>query len=153
MVNTFVTSSDLHECARSLDYRRLGKQRVEAWQIWRALTGVTKGWKNHPAAKAWEGYTCALAMYTNVMIDEWISRGYNNTMAKLPHCRNPRFPPWWGWDPVIKSHQASLNRKDSSFYHFEVGHYSNYGYIWPSKVPVEFMWVQDPPLEKLADVI
>lgn len=153
MVNTFVTSSDLHECARSLDYRRLGKQRVEAWQIWRALTGVTKGWKNHPAAKAWEGYTCALAMYTNVMIDEWISRGYKNTMAKLPHCRTPRFPPWWGWDPVIKSHQASLNRKDSSFYHFEVGHYSNYGYIWPSKVPVEFMWVQDPPLEKLADVI
>ena len=153
MVNTFVTSSDLHMCAQSLDYRRLGKQRVEAWQIWRALKGITKGWKNHPASKAWEGYTCALAMYTNVMIDEWMSRGYKNTMAKLPHCKNPRFPPWWGWEPLIKSHQASLNRKDSSFYHFEVGHYSNYGYIWPSKVPVEFMWVQDPPLEKLADVI
>jgi len=153
MVNTFVTSGNLVECAKSLDYRRLGKQRVEAWQIWRALHGITKGWKNHPASKAWEGYTCALAMYTNVMIDEWISRGYKNTMQKLPHCKNPRFPPWWGWEPLIKSHQASLNRKDSSFYSFEVGEYKDYGYIWPSKVPKKYQWVREPVLDALAEKI
>jgi hypothetical protein len=146
MVNTFVTSDDLRECARSLDYRRLGKQRVEAYQIWRCLQGLTKGWRNHPAVKAWEGHRCALAMYTNVMIDEWIARGYNNTMQKLPHCKNPRFPSWWGWEPMIKSHQASLNRKDSSFYSFQVGDYKDHGYIWPSKVPDEYRWVENPPL-------
>ena len=58
MVNTFITSWDIDETARSLDYRRLGKQRVEAYQIWRALKGITKGWRNHPAARAWEGYQC-----------------------------------------------------------------------------------------------
>jgi hypothetical protein len=146
MVNTFVTSDDLRECARSLDYRRLGKQRVEAYQIWRCLQGLTKGWRNHPAVKAWEGHRCALAMYTNVMIDEWIARGYNNTMQKLPHCKNPRFPSWWGWEPMIKSHQASLNRKDSKFYSYEVGDYKDHGYIWPSKVPDEYRWVDNPPL-------
>jgi hypothetical protein len=89
-------------------------------------------------------------MYTNAMIREWIKRGYNNTMVELPHCPNPRFPPWWGWIPLIKSHQASLNRKDPSFYYFDVGEYGKYGYIWPTKVPIEYQWVSEPVLEKVA---
>ena len=84
------------------------------------------------------------------MIDEWVARGYNNTMQKLPHCKNPRFPSWWGWEPMIKSHQASLNRKDSSFYSFEVGDYKDHGYIWPSKVPDEYRWVDNPPLAEVC---
>ena len=149
MVNTFIPSSNLEECARLLDYRRLGKQRVEAYQIWRVITGQTKGWRNHPAALAWQGHQCALALYTNVMIREWIARGYKNTMQFLPHCKNPRFPWWWGWEPIIKSHQASLNRKMPEFYTFEVGEYANHGYIWPSKVPIELR-IQEPPLDKVC---
>jgi hypothetical protein len=30
------------------------------------MEGVKGGWRNHPAAKAWEGHECALAM-----IREW----------------------------------------------------------------------------------
>lgn len=150
MVNTFIPSSCLRECAKLLDYRRLGKQRVEAYQIWRAITGQTKGWRNHPAALAWQGHQCALAMYTNVMIDEWVSRGYKNTMKKLPHCKNPRFPWWWGWQPVIKSHQASLNRKMPDFYKFDVGDYANYGYVWPSKVKAEYM-IENPKPEDVCE--
>lgn len=37
MVNTFVISSDFDECARYLDRKRLGKQRVEAYQVLRIL--------------------------------------------------------------------------------------------------------------------
>jgi hypothetical protein len=77
---TFITSNDLLECALSLDYKRLGKQRVEGYQIWRTLKGITHGWKNHPAVKMWEGYACALALYTNTMIMVWKWRGYNNKM-------------------------------------------------------------------------
>lgn len=134
MVNTFVPFADIAMCARALDYRRLGKQRVEAYQLWRALTGVTKGWVNHPATLMWKGHTCFLAKYMNTMIDEWVARGYRNTMQKIPHCKNPRPPWWWGWDPVHKSHQASLNRKDPAFYTFDVGVFANYGYVWPTKV-------------------
>lgn len=137
MVNTFVTSTCVRECAKNLDWRRLGKQRVEAYQIWRVITGVTKGWKNHPAVKMWEGHQCALALYCNTMIDEWVARGYRNTMHKLPHCAHPRFPWWWGWDPLIKSHQASLNRKMPSVYQFNVGEYAQWGYVWPSKIPLD----------------
>lgn len=132
---TFATSDDLQECVKALDYKRLGKQRVEAYQIWRTLNGVTKGWRNHPAVIMWTGHTCFLAKYCNACIDEWILRGYKNTMQKLPHCWKPRPPPWWGWEPVHKSHQASLNRKDPSFYHFDVSQEEWPEYVWPSKHP------------------
>ena len=116
-------------------YKRLGKQRVEAYQLWRALMGMTKGWVHHPATLMWKGHTCFLAKYCNTMIIEWQARGYKNNMALLPTCQNPRPPWWWGWEPVIKSHQASLNRKMPDFYHFEVGPWKEWGYVWPSKVP------------------
>ena len=134
MVNTFVISADLQECVKALDYRRLGKQRLEAYQIWRVLHGLTRGWKKHPAVLMWEGYTCFLAKYCNACIDEWILRGYKNTMQKLPHCKNPTPPWWWGLDSVIKSHQASLNRKMPDFYHFDVCQEDWPGYVWPTKI-------------------
>ena len=66
--------------AECLDYRRLGKQRVETWQIYRALTGQSTGWVNHPATKMWRGYKQALLYYGICMCREWIKRGYNDTM-------------------------------------------------------------------------
>lgn len=72
-------------------------------------------------------------MYTNAMIDEWVARGYKNNMAHLPHGIDPVFPWWWGWEPLIQSHRASLNRKMPSYYSFDVGDYINYGYIWPKE--------------------
>lgn len=165
MVNTFVPYPDIHLCAKALDYRRLGKQRVEAYQLWRALMGkgrlrpdgtegpATKGWVNHPATLMWKGHTCFLAMYCNAMIDEWVSRGYRNFMSKLPHCKTPRPPWWWGWDPIHKSHQASLNRKKPDYYKFDVGPYENFGYVWPSKVQFEFQITNDPPLDKICEPV
>jgi len=38
MVNTFLPYASLEATTRALDFRRLGKQRVEAWQIWNVLT-------------------------------------------------------------------------------------------------------------------
>lgn len=133
---TFVVSSNLKECAKALDYRRLGKQRVEAYQILRTLRGHSHGWKNHPAVKMWKGYENALALYMNAMIDEWIERGYKNTM-KIEEIDDtpPKFPWWFNWEPLHKSHKASLNRKDPNYYHFDVEPcFMNHGYIWPTLV-------------------
>jgi hypothetical protein len=150
MVNTFVPFADAEACARALDYRRLGKQRVEAYQLWRALKGITKGWVNHPATLMWKGHTCFLAKYMNTMIDEWVGRGYRNSMQKLPHCSNPRPPWWWGWAPIHMSHQAALNRKNPDWYHFDVGVWSNYGYVWPSKVQFCYR-IKEPEPDKVCE--
>ncbi len=134
---TFVTSSNLIECAKSLDYRRLGKQRVEAYQILRTLQGHSHGWKNHPAVRMWEGYENALALYMNAMIDEWIERGYKNTMKRVViiDYKKVKFPWWFHWKALHDSHKASLNRKDPSFYNFDVDPiFMSHGYIWPTLV-------------------
>ncbi len=81
-MQTFLPSSDFSESALMLDYKRLGKQRVEGMQLLNAMQPdyPHKGWLSHPAKKMWEGYETALKLYVNTMILEWKSRGYNNTM-------------------------------------------------------------------------
>jgi hypothetical protein len=139
---TFVVSSDVMECAKALDYRRLGKQRVEAYQILRTLRGHSHGWKNHPAVKMWRGYEDALALYMNAMIKEWVARGYKNTMKLEEVCATPNFPWWFSWKPLQDSHKASLNRKMPDYYHFEVDDvFTNHGYIWPHMLKKRFFFM------------
>ena len=92
-MQTFLPYANFNRSARALDYKRLGKQRVEALQIHNIVSGkrTTGGWVNHPAVKMWKGYAAALAVYHNTMIDEWVDRGYNNNMPKLPvgHLETP----------------------------------------------------------------
>jgi hypothetical protein len=75
-MQTFLPSPSFEMSALALDKARLGKQRVEAYQILRALEGKSKGWTNHPATKMWRGYERALRQYLRIMIFEWMARGY-----------------------------------------------------------------------------
>ena len=78
-MQTFLPYSDFVNISKVLDYKRLGKQRVEARQILNTILNGG-GWSNHPAIKMWRGYENALILYSNIMIKEWILRGYRNTM-------------------------------------------------------------------------
>ena len=80
-MQTFLPYESFKESAKVLDYRRLGKQRVEGMQIINTiLKPEQKGWRNHPIVIMWTPYVTALMMYTNTIINEWIKRGYNNNM-------------------------------------------------------------------------
>jgi hypothetical protein len=68
-------------------------------QIWRIVSGAapsaSKGWRNHPATRAWEGHADALAAYTNACIEEWTRRGFVNNMARLEQrAPGPPAMPW-----------------------------------------------------------
>ena len=52
-MQTFLPYDDFVKSAKVLDYRRLGKQRVEAMQLLKAISGQG-GWRNHPAALMWK---------------------------------------------------------------------------------------------------
>jgi len=73
-MQTFLPYADFKISARTLDYKRLGKQRVEAWQIYQIVSENRSegGCINHPAVKMWRRYPNALAMYYNTMILEWL---------------------------------------------------------------------------------
>ena len=143
-MQTFLPHKIFHISAEMLDYRRLGKQRVEAKQILNALDPEynKKGWKTHPAVLMWKGYEEALKYYANCMIKEWVKRGYNNTMELYTvDPKKYELPPFIGVDDFHKSHRVNLLRKDIEFYSdifpdeaklstFEI---EGYPYWWPTE--------------------
>lgn len=119
-MQTFLPFKSFSASAAYLDRQRLGKQRVEVYQILRALTGVTKGWTNHPATKMWRGHINALVRYGEAICNEWIMRGYKDTMLdKIRSFKNDetgRPPAWLGDERLHSSHRANLARKDPDQY-------------------------------------
>lgn len=119
-MQTFVPEITFEEIAKSLDYRRLGKQRVECLQILRANLGITDGWRNHPASKMWRNSPAGLCAYGVAMCAEWIARGYKDTctekMIALIEPNAEDLPSWWGRTDIIESHRSNLIRKYPEFY-------------------------------------
>tara|TARA_R110002020_G_scaffold106942_11_gene248667 strand:- start:331 stop:765 length:435 start_codon:yes stop_codon:yes gene_type:complete len=134
-LQTFLPYSDLSLSAACLDDKRLGKQRVEAMQIHNVVSGKRTGggWLNHPAVLMWRGYADALAFYHNVIIDEWVRRGFRNNMEYLPLPSGEIiFPEWFGDERVHSSHRSNLLRKDEGWYgQFGWGESSDLEYFWP----------------------
>jgi hypothetical protein len=114
-MQTFLPYPSFERSARCLDWRRLGKQRLEARQILRALQHGSGGWFNHPAVRMWLGFEPALVSYGNVMIIEWSQRGYHNTMELLT-VMGLEQPPWLGMEKLHASHRSNLLRKDPEWY-------------------------------------
>lgn len=110
--------------AKSLDYRRLGKQRVEAKQIITALLDGS-GWKHHPATKMWRGYEDVLCIYGMDVCREWIRRGYKDSLISwfegaldFLQSTTPLRPSMPGWltEDFVVAHRSNLIRKQEDFY-------------------------------------
>ena len=124
-MQTFLPYESFGISLQELDSKRLGKQRVEAYQLLRTLIGQSRGWANHPCTKMWRGYELALAFYGILACEEWKSRKYEDNLigpikliatgltvqgAKLTY-------PWWLGEPRLHaSHRSNLLRKDPDFY-------------------------------------
>ena len=128
ILQTFLPYEDFKRSAEALDNKRLGKQRVEAMQIYKACVLDDYGWKNHPAVKMWVGCEDALLTYMDTMIIEWVNRGFKNTMG-LARVFPPRIvPQWLGDEDFHSSHRSNLLRKDKDFY-------SKYNWSEPNDMP------------------
>lgn len=138
-MQTFLPYPNFVASARALDWRRLGKQRVEGRQLQTAIQrGDRTGWGRHPAALMWEKHVVALMAYTDCCIREWQRRGYENNMPLMLEVDAPYFltevvmPPWLG-DPAFHSaHRAALLYKDPDWYgQFGWTEEPKLDYIWP----------------------
>lgn len=124
-MQTFLPVASFEASVKILDWRRLGKQRVEAYQL---LKGQ---YSNHPAAKMWRDYPAALTEYMNCCIREWITRGYNNNMLIVP-VGGYILPAWFGDSCLHATHRANLLRKDPEHYgRFGWSEAPGEGYYWP----------------------
>ena len=140
-MNTFLPYKNFTKSAQCLDYKRLGKQRVEAWQIYIALTQPNYGWKNHPIIKMWKDFKIALLHYGLVVCEEWIERGYKDNMKDRflsamwkERYKGERYkaPFWLGNKKFHASHRSNLLRKDKKYY-------SQFG--WKEKDNLPYVWV------------
>lgn len=133
-MQTFLPYPNFKQSAEVLDRQRLGKQRVEAFQILNILLGrtLTKGWRNHPAVKMWMGYANALKLYFNECVIEWKRRGYKNNMKLEIIEGEVEMPKWFGEEKFHSSHRSNLLRKQKDFYSkFNWKEQDNLPYIWP----------------------
>lgn len=154
MMQTFLPYPSFARSAAVLDRQRLGKQRVEVVQILRALTGATKGWRNHPATKMWRGYEAALASYGLIVCKEWARRGYVDNQGRVimdiatsmgwdigydyaTGIANFKMPPWMGNTAFHRSHRSNLLRKNYEFYHQAFpDDPDDLEYVWPEGLAV-----------------
>ena len=149
-MQTFLPYPDFLQSARSLDQRRLGKQRVEALQVLRALTWPGYGWRHHPAVKMWAGYEEALVRYGLDVCVVWCATGRADTCAttltidyatacgghpvreQSELAAAGELPPWLGRSDLHMSHRSSLLRKDPDFYRPVFGDLPmDLPYVWP----------------------
>ncbi|MER6586418.1 MSMEG_6728 family protein [Micromonospora chalcea] len=150
-MQTFLPYPDFLASARTLDQKRLGKQRVETIQVLRGLTRPDYGWRNHPAVKMWAGYEEALTRYGLDMCAVWCEPGRADTCAGtlatdlatacgIAVIRTQdelaaagELPPWLGRDDLHRSHRSSLLRKDPVHYARLFTDVSpDLEYVWPS---------------------
>jgi len=127
-MQVFVPLKDFKQIAKCLDYRRLGKERVEAKDIItlcmmsnsdeyrnslfkynKQAAYIWKRYNKHPIIEMWKYNVPALIEYYNTIVIEWKDRGYVNN---LPHiCLmdfNPEYPDWFGRDDIHNSHKSKL---------------------------------------------
>lgn len=137
-MQTFVPYADCRKSAQALDYKRLGKQRVQCKQILQALEALRKndlytidkngrtrkrGWLNHPCTQMWVGHEGFLINYSIFMVAEWRERGYNDSMlsefldrADKAPIDSFSAPAWWGREDIHYSHRCRLVAKDPAYY-------------------------------------
>jgi len=135
-LQTFLPLPSYPDSARSLDDRRLGKQRSEALTILRTLLGLTsQGWARHPAVRMWKGYEHQLKLYILAICDEWTRRGFEDTVEEKVMLidTEPCGPPsWFGNREFHASHRSNLIRKKPDHYRmFWPDEPDNLPYVWP----------------------
>ncbi|MGI5128179.1 MSMEG_6728 family protein [Pseudonocardia sp. CA-107938] len=132
-MQTFLPYPDFAASAAVLDRLRLGKQRVEALQVLRALVRPGYGWQHHPAVVMWRGYPEAVAAYGSAMCAQWRARGGADTVeasivadlaavglgpprGQAELAAAGELPDWLGDERVHRSHRAALVTKDPAHY-------------------------------------
>jgi Pyrimidine dimer DNA glycosylase len=158
-MQTFLPFPDFRQSAAALDPVRLGKQRVEALQMLRALVIPEYGWQSHPAVRMWMGHVPALTMYGLAVVDEWTARGGEDTtrdkiMEFAPQAAHPDYaakipmPYWLGNPDFHLSHRSRLLAKDQRFYASVFpGTDPDLEYVWPE--PKHELLPEDPAGDRM----
>lgn len=154
-MQTFLPFASYSDSVATLDRDRLGKQRVETYQILLQLLCVEvvswedRRWKprpakwHHPVMNMWAGSERQLLEYQRATCNEWTSRGYRDTcleksewiLNQVQPVSSLVVPGWIGDKHFHLSHQSNLLRKDEEHYRkFFPDTPVDLPYVWPRSV-------------------
>ena len=162
-MNTFLPYPEFDLSAFCLDWRRLGKQRLECLQMCRAVQAGpyscrlcrkahsgfcerctrcggeirrTPYWW-HPATQMWIGHVPALARFGLECCREWKARGYRDSLSDQLQAflDGPSGLPWWHGDfRIHESWQSRLIQKDPVYYRRLFGDVpDDLPQVWPTR--------------------
>jgi hypothetical protein len=122
MVNTFLVHSDFKTSAKMLDNRRLGKQRVEAYQILNLIENI-RILSNQSGIKCMGDFQefvreikkwyhkqpfvyilCENFLIEHTKTDEPIKLEKNERLIKMGFCNHPIVEMWFGYEDALKEY-------------------------------------------------
>lgn len=148
---TYVTHRGYGATAAALDDRKLGRQRVEAQEIFNTLT-LGEELPKDPVYRMWEGYEFALGIYCMMLCMEftmhrgiadkifWEVAAALKEMKRSDASFSMEHPPWHDDKDVMRSHRSNLlrlqNEGDAVAGHDYLKHFGkatpkNMPYLWP----------------------
>ncbi len=140
-MQTFLPYANFIVSLKSLDQKRLGKQRVEAMQLIKAIEGAPRldgkayrGWVHHPATIMWKKYPEALKLYYNFAVIIWQNLGFQNSLPLFELSEVIDAPDWLDFEPFHSSHRSNLLKKDFNFYS---------RYNWPDDPTNLYLWLDE----------
>ena len=101
---------DINKSLRCLSKQRLGKQRVEAYQVINTIIN-SGGWKHHPVTLMYKDFLPYLIHYYNECLIEFERTGGKNIKLQLMDHGPVITPPFIGDDKLHESHRQNLWRK------------------------------------------
>jgi Pyrimidine dimer DNA glycosylase len=104
---------------------------------------ISLGFVYHPAVLMWLGHEDALKEYINVHIDEWVSRGFKNTIGKYDLVDKIIVRPAWTYDQYFhQCHRSNLLRKEIE--NDESSHYQILFNVSPTIIERPYFWPYTP---------
>lgn len=173
-MNTFLPYSNFQKSAQCLDNKRLGKQRVEVWQIYNALKqgeytyfkqligdkiGVQEikeitikrktSWYNHPAVQMWKGYEFYLLMYGQAICQAWKDKGFKDSLLVKFNieCSNWIYAKKTQTKPYWLGNEKFHSAMRSNLLRKNKEWYSQFGWTEPDNLP--YYW---PTKEKEKEI-
>ncbi len=146
---TFLPYANFTQSAQTLDRQRLGKQRIEALQIFKTLLQrediPPPKWINHPACLMWAGYEYDLCRYGYEICKEWKRRKYiDNLQQKFQVAKEimhrllylSDLPQWSENEELHRSHRLMLWKKDPYYYN----QFAEEALSFPLDQEIKYVW-------------
>lgn len=136
----FLPYPDFKQSVECLNNIHLNSQKWNCQVMAKTFTRNDR-WASHPTFLAWKPYYESFKYYHDLVVDEWLKRGFRTIAVKYETPKpDKRFLPWFiGEEMFHQSHRSNLLRKDPTYAsRFGWRDPDDLPYLWPNNNTYQF---------------